>query len=97
MTYLKLKSDKFPGVKSFEEYFDDFLRPNPNFFKEGRNFPPVNVSETKDKYSIELSAPGRTKSDFNININGNLLEISSELKQEVKSENENYTRVEFKL
>ncbi len=96
MTYLKV-NPRFQGTKSFENYFEDFFRPNQTFNKEGRNFPPVNVSETKDKYSIELSAPGRTKSDFNININGNLLEISSEQKQEVNNENENYTRVEFKL
>ena len=96
MTYLKMNPG-FQGTKSVENYFEDFFRPNQNFFKEGRNLPPVNVSETKDKYLIELSAPGRTKSDFNININRNLLEISSEQKQEVKNENENYTRVEFKL
>ena len=103
MTYLKMKPG-FQGARTFENYFEDFFRPNPNSIVghlpnniTSRNFAPVNVSETKDKYSIELSAPGRTKSDFNININGNLLEISSEQKQEVKDENENYTRIEFKL
>lgn len=37
------------------------------------------------------------KEDFNIHIEGNLLEVSSEQKQEVNEETENYTRREFKL
>ncbi|GDX52060.1 heat-shock protein [Bacteroidota bacterium] len=97
MTYLNLKSNKFPGAKSFEDYFSDFLQPNPSYFKEGRNFPAVNVIETKENYSLEFSAPGRKKEDFNIHIEGNLLEVSSEQKQEVNEETENYTRREFKL
>ncbi len=97
MTYLNLKSNKFPGAKSFEDYFNDFLQPNPSVFNEGRNFPAVNVKETKENYSLEFSAPGRNKEDFNIHIEGNLLEVSSEQKQEVNEETENYTRREFKL
>lgn len=97
MTYLNLKSNKFPGAKSFEDYFNDLLQPNPSFFKEGKNFPAVNVKESKENYILEFSAPGRKKEDFNIHIEGNLLEVSSEQKQEVNEETENYTRREFKL
>lgn len=93
MTYLK--SFKSPVVKSFDDVFSDFFRPA-SFLNEAKNFPPVNVTESKDKYSIELSAPGRAKESFNIKVDGNLLEISSEEKQEVKDENENYTRREFR-
>ncbi len=97
MTYLKLKSDKIPGVKSFEDYFDDFFQPNVSFLKEGGNFPAVNVSESKANYTLEFNAPGRKKEDFNIHIEGNLLEVSSEQKQEVNEDKESYMRREFKL
>ena len=66
MTYLNLKSNKFSGARSVEDYFNDFLQPNVSVFKEGRNFPTVNVKETKENYSLEFSAPGRKKEDFNI-------------------------------
>ena len=95
MNYLRLKSA--PAVKSFEDYFDGFFSPAPSFFREGKNFPAVNVSESKDKFSVELLAPGRKKEDFKIHVNGNLLEISSEQKEETSTEGENYTRKEFKL
>lgn len=97
MTYLNLKSNKFSGAKLFEDYFNDFIQPNPTVFKEGRNFPAVNVKETKENYALEFSAPGRKKEDFNIHIEGNLLEVSSEQKQKVNEETENYTFREFKL
>ena len=97
MTYLNLKSNKFSGAKLFEDYFNDFIQPNATVFKEGRNFPAVNVKETKENYALEFSAPGRKKEDFNIHIEGNLLEVSSEQKQKVNEETENYTFREFKL
>jgi len=32
----------------------------------------VNIKETPDAYQLELSAPGRTKEDFKINVDKNL-------------------------
>ncbi len=96
MTYLKLKSDKFPAPRVFSDYFEDFLGKDfpfttPAFSK----MPPVNISESKDQYVMEFSVPGRNKADFKLNVDGNLLEISSETKEEKIDKEENYTRREF--
>lgn len=58
--------------------------------------PAVNVMENNDNYQIEVAAPGLEKKDFNIDLDNNLLTISSE--KEYKQEEENdgrYTRREF--
>jgi HSP20 family protein len=44
---------------------------------------------------LELSVPGRTKEDFNVQIDEKVLTISSETKKEEEVKEENYTRKEF--
>lgn len=56
--------------------------------------PAINVKETNDNFEVE--APGMTKKDFKIELNGNILTISSEKQDEWReNENEKYTRREF--
>jgi HSP20 family protein len=63
--------------------------------------PAVNISETKDHYMVELSAPGFDKSEFNIELDNDSLSISGEHKyenEEMDNENKSkvtYTRKEF--
>ena len=75
---------------------DDFLK---DFFDfEGNpSVPEVNVREKQDEYVIELAAPGLDKKDFNVNVQNNVLVISSEKedKDEKKDENDNFLRREF--
>ena len=57
--------------------------------------PAVNIAETEQEYRVELAAPGLSKKDFKIDLNKNVLIISSE-KEEVNEENkENFMRKEF--
>lgn len=62
------------------------------------NFPAVNLKETDTNFVIELAAPGMKKEDFNIEIDHNVLAISSESRNEneEKDSNHKYTRREFK-
>ena len=58
--------------------------------------PPVNIRETDNAYEVELSAPGKKKEDFSIEIDNDLLTISSEFKTENNTEEEGkFTRREF--
>lgn len=59
------------------------------------NIPPVNIRETENSFEVELSAPGKTKEDFNIEIDNDLLTISSEIKNENTAEDGKFTRKEF--
>lgn len=81
--------------------FDDFFNGDlfdVNASKSGNfTMPSVNVKETEQNFEIQLAAPGMKKADFNINIDKNLLTISSEMKteNEEKDEEGRFTRREF--
>jgi HSP20 family protein len=56
----------------------------------------VNIKESTDEFEVELAAPGLDKKDFNIELNNDMLTISSEKKieNEVK-EGQQFARREF--
>ncbi len=58
-------------------------------------FPAVNIKEGEKDFELELAVPGRKKSDFNIEIDKDVLTISSEIEQDKEVKEENYTRREF--
>jgi HSP20 family protein len=66
-----------PG-ELFPALFDDFFKPWNEWFNNGRMLttPAVNITENKDDYKISVAAPGLKKSDFNIDVEGNILTIS---------------------
>jgi len=57
--------------------------------------PSVNIIENEKDFVLELAAPGKTKKDFKISLENQLLTISSEAKEEKEEEKKNYTRREF--
>ena len=61
--------------------------------------PAVNIKEDDTAYHLELIAPGRKKEDFKIEVENELLTISSAQSKEVVDENEEnkvkYTRKEY--
>ncbi len=67
-----------------------------NFSDAGTTMPAVNIKETEDSYEVEMAAPGMKKEDFRIELDNNMLTISSE-KTEEHEENgkEKYSRKEF--
>ena len=80
-------------------YWDDFF--NDSFFKQVNsttskgNTPAVNVSEDEKGYFIEVAAPGIDRKDFRLEIENDVLTISSEHKESKKEEKQNYLRREF--
>jgi HSP20 family protein len=57
--------------------------------------PAVNIKENEKDFELELSVPGRKKEDFNIEIDTDVLTVSSEIKTEDEVTKDNYTRREF--
>ena len=59
--------------------------------------PPVNIEELGDRYELHLAAPGRTKSDFQISTQGDVLTIASRKQEESDlAARQNWTRREFR-
>ena len=62
---------------------------------EARSIPSVNVVETENDYRIEVAAPGLDKKDFNVDIENNILTISSQQDNKQTDDDKNYIRREF--
>ena len=82
--------------------FDDFFNQdlfnwgNQNFSDTNTTVPAVNIKETAENYEVEVAAPGMTKKDFKVELDGNSLTISSERSNEkVEQDDERYSRKEF--
>ncbi|MBK8610694.1 MAG: Hsp20/alpha crystallin family protein [Chitinophagaceae bacterium] len=89
--------DRMPSV------FDDFFRPWNGFFDEGNgnlwgktmNIPAVNITENKKDYLVSMAIPGMKKDDFKIDVEGNILTISSEKEENKEEKDKKFTRKEF--
>ncbi|PKA97066.1 HSP20 family protein [Flavobacteriaceae bacterium MAR_2009_75] len=57
--------------------------------------PAVNIKDNEKEFELELAVPGRKKEDFNIEVDNDVLTISSEKKYDDEVKEENYTRREF--
>ena len=70
-----------------------------NFFNNEERFegtiPAVNIKEDNDKFTLELAAPGMKKDDFHINVEKDVLTISSEREKEKEEKKEDFARREF--
>ncbi|WP_411896096.1 Hsp20/alpha crystallin family protein [Winogradskyella sp. A2] len=64
-------------------------------FNTGMTLPKVNIRETSDAYFVDMAVPGMKKSDFEIHLEGQLLSISSEIKDQNEFQEDNFTRREF--
>ncbi|KJJ38768.1 Hsp20/alpha crystallin family protein [Aequorivita vladivostokensis] len=64
-------------------------------FNTGISLPKVNIKETADAYFVEMAVPGLKKSDFQIDLENQLLSISTEVEEKSEEKEENYTRREF--
>ena len=88
-------TERMPSV------FDDFFKPwNEWFDNEGLlnrtlKVPAVNITEHKDEYKVSLAAPGLKKEDFKIDVDGNMLTISSEKEENKEEKEKTFTRKEY--
>jgi HSP20 family protein len=78
-----------------DELFNQFPSNWNKDVQKGFNSVLANIHETKDGYHVELSAPGRNKEDFSINIVNGLLTISFEKKEETENKEYKTIRKEF--
>jgi HSP20 family protein len=92
---LAKRTERLPSF--FEDFFN---KPLLDLFDGGfsgrtMNVPAVNITERKDDYMVSLAAPGLKKEDFKINLEVNMLTISSEKEEKNEEKDEKYTRQEY--
>jgi HSP20 family protein len=80
-------------------YWDDFF--NDRVFNSLNNSycnttsPAVNIEEGDKEFRIEVAVPGLSRKDFSIEVEDDVLTISSEDKHKKEDNKRNYTRREF--
>lgn len=80
-------------------YWDDYF--NDKFFNQVNsanckvNSPAVNISEDEKGFTIELAAPGISRKEFNLEIENDVLTISTEKKESKEEDRPNFLRREF--
>lgn len=78
-------------TKEMDQWFEKNRRFNPNV-------PAVNIKETEDGFELEVAVPGMKKEDFKVELDHDVLTISSENehKNEEKDKDGKYTKREFR-
>jgi HSP20 family protein len=99
-TLMSTNGNLFPAIPSLlndlftDDWFDSSLG---NWKSSGTTLPAVNVRETNEDFRIEVAAPGMKREDFKVELDNNMLTISSQREDnyEKKGPDGTYTRREF--
>jgi len=77
-------SSQYPSL--FDRFFENdlFDWSSRNYSNTSTTLPSVNIKESNDDFEVEVAAPGFTKNDFKIELNHDLLTVSSE--KEIENE-----------
>ena len=99
MSIIKRNGDTAPSMPT---YFNDLFTRDlwnwglSNNSTTNTTIPSVNIKETSDSFIVDMAAPGMKKNDFSIELDGNLLTITSEKQDQFEEKNgEKFTRKEF--
>ncbi len=87
---------RFNHHPSFSNIFNTFEKNILNDLPQDRgDIPAVNIKEDDKQFLMEMAIPGFNKKDFKVNVEEQLLTISSEQEDKKEEKSGNYTRKEF--
>ncbi len=90
---------KVRRTENWPSFVDEFFNTDfwPSFLDVNTRYtvPAVNILEEDNEYRIEVIAPGIDKKDVKINLEDDVLTISSERKEENEEKDKHYMRREF--
>ncbi len=97
MTLVKRDVGYVPALTNlFDDFFTRDLFNWPSNSVTGTTIPKVNIYETENEFHVEMAAPGMTKNDFKIELDNNMLTISSQKSYEnTEEDTKNFQRKEF--
>ena len=96
MTLVKRDVGYAPTLSSlFDDFFTRDLFNWPSSSSTGTSIPKVNIYETDDGFHVEMAAPGMSRDDFKVELDNNMLTISSLRESKDSEDNRNYQRREY--
>ena len=81
MTYMRIHQD--PAMRML---LNRFMDQEQQTERKCRWMPATNISETEQDYRVEMAVPGYSKEDFKINLEKDVLSISTETKNTEKND-----------
>jgi HSP20 family protein len=91
MSLVKFNNNRWPWNYGLTDYLESNDHFDTDFFNLEKAVPAMNVRENEDHIEIELASPGFEKTDFNITLNDNILEVAANR----EDKRDNYSRKEF--
>lgn len=85
----------FPSTSFFDDFLTKDLFSWSGLSTESGSVPRVNIVESNEDFRVEMAAPGMSKEDFHVELDNDMLTISSELQNDHAEEGVKYTRREF--
>ena len=98
MSLIKRNRSSFSAIPAL---VDDFLGrelfnwDNSNYSATQTTIPSVNIKESNESFEVEVAAPGLDKKDFKVQLENNLLTISSQKERTEENQFDGYSRREF--
>ncbi len=91
MNLIRKQNTWYPSI------MDDFFNANWNFEvpNYSHSLPAVNIKEADKEFTLQIASPGLTKEDFEVSFEDNVLSIEVVKKNDVKENNNDFTRFEF--
>jgi HSP20 family protein len=92
-----MKIMRWNNEPNLYDFWNDFFANDRSFPAYHKNYsaPAANITEHEGEFQLELAVPGMNKEDFKIDVENNLLTISSEKEMQNEEKDKNYTRREF--
>jgi len=93
-----MKLVKWNNEPAFPVFFNRFFNDDFDSYFTSRDcgcLPATNVVENDKSFEIEFAIPGMSKEDIKINVENNVLTVSSEKETEKEEKEKNFTRKEF--
>ena len=78
----------------YDRIFEPDFLPSPFLFGKNKWIPKLDISEGKKEITIKAEVPGIEARDFDVSLDGQILTIKGEKKDEEKENEETYYRVE---
>jgi HSP20 family protein len=82
-----------PGT--WDDFFNDSFFDSFNLGRRSASCPAVNIMEDEKEFRIDVAAPGLSKDDIKIDLDDDVLTVSSEQKDEKEDKSSRYMRREF--
>lgn len=80
---------------TWDDIFNDGFFSSFNLGRQSASCPAVNIMEDEKEFRIDVAVPGLSKKDINIDLEDDVLTISSEQKHEKEEKNRRFMRREF--